>query len=106
MSARRRLQLLQWSLCGHVERRQLDRHRARSGCASLVEPVPGQQQTFELGKSMKSQKEIELNELPELGDETGIFAFAMTFDGYEAMGSFEAAANAAHQRKRESLGKR
>jgi hypothetical protein len=52
---------------------------------------------------MKSQKEIELNELPELGDETGIFAFAMTFDGYEAMGSFEAAANAAHQRKRESL---
>lgn len=52
---------------------------------------------------MKSPKKIELNDLPELGDETGIFAFAMTFDGYDAMGSFDEAAKSARQRKRESL---
>jgi hypothetical protein len=46
---------------------------------------------------------IELNELPELGDDEGIFAFAMTFDGYKAFGSFDAAAKSARQRKRESL---
>jgi hypothetical protein len=41
--------------------------------------------------------------LPALGDEAGIFAFAMTFKGYEAFGSFEGAAKAARQKKRETL---
>ncbi|GAB3385291.1 hypothetical protein [Massilia agri] len=46
---------------------------------------------------------IESSDLPDLGDEKGIFAFAMTFNGYEAFGSFDAAAKSAVQQRRESL---
>jgi hypothetical protein len=41
--------------------------------------------------------------LPPLGDAAAIFAFGMSFDGYEAFGSFEACAAAAKARKRETL---
>lgn len=52
---------------------------------------------------MKTSQIIEPDDLPALGDEAGIFAFAMTFSGYEAFGSFDAAANSARQRKRETI---
>lgn len=41
--------------------------------------------------------------LPPLGDAAAIFEFGMTFNGYEAFGSFEACAAAANARKRETL---
>ncbi len=41
--------------------------------------------------------------LPPLGDAAAIFAFGMTFNGYEAFGSFEACAAAAKARRRETL---
>jgi|JI7StandDraft_1071085.scaffolds.fasta_scaffold411761_2 hypothetical protein len=41
--------------------------------------------------------------LPPLGDAAAIFDFGMTFNGYEAFGSFEACAAAAKARKRETL---
>lgn len=46
---------------------------------------------------------IKLSDLPALWDEKGIFVFAMTFNGYEAFGSFDAAAKSADQQRRESL---
>lgn len=41
--------------------------------------------------------------LPLQDDPKAIFAFGMTFDGYEAFGSFEACAAAAKARRRETL---
>jgi hypothetical protein len=41
--------------------------------------------------------------LPPLGDPAAIFEFGMTFNGYEAFGSFEACAAAAKARKRETI---
>lgn len=44
-----------------------------------------------------------LDELPEEDDARGIFAFAMSFNGYEQFGSFEASASAARSGDRSSL---
>lgn len=41
--------------------------------------------------------------LPPHNDPEGIFAFAMTFNGYEAHGSFDACARAAKAKRRASL---
>jgi len=41
--------------------------------------------------------------LPPRDDPQAIFAFGMSFNGYEAFGSFEACAAAAKARKRETL---
>jgi hypothetical protein len=41
--------------------------------------------------------------LPPLGDAAAIFDFGMSFNGYEAFGSFEACADAAKARRRETL---
>ena len=41
--------------------------------------------------------------LPPQDDPQAIFAFAMSFNGYEAFGSFEACAAAAKARRRETL---
>jgi hypothetical protein len=46
---------------------------------------------------------ISLKHLPEPTDEKAVFEFAMSFNGYEYFGSFEAAAENARTRKRESL---
>lgn len=41
--------------------------------------------------------------LPSIDDPSAIFEFAMTFDGYQAHGSFDACAAAAKTRKRDTL---
>jgi hypothetical protein len=46
---------------------------------------------------------LTIEHLPEPTDERAVFKFAMSFDGYESFGSFEAAAENAGARKRESL---
>jgi hypothetical protein len=46
---------------------------------------------------------LSLEHLPEPTDKRAVFEFAMSFDGYEYLGSFEAAAEDACARKRESL---
>ncbi len=46
---------------------------------------------------------MNLPDLPGENDRDAIFKFAMTFNGYEHFGSFEAAADAAKSRDRSSL---
>jgi hypothetical protein len=46
---------------------------------------------------------MNLSDLPGENDRAAIFKFAMTFNGYEHFGSFEAAADAAKSRDRSSL---
>ncbi|MGC5799346.1 hypothetical protein [Sphingomonas sp. NFX23] len=46
---------------------------------------------------------MDLPDLPGENDRDAIFTFAMTFNGYEHFGSFEAAADAAKSRDRSSL---
>lgn len=46
---------------------------------------------------------MNLSELPDENDPAAVFRFAMTFDGYEHFGSFEAAADAARLGDRSSL---
>lgn len=41
--------------------------------------------------------------LPSEDDPAAIFTFAMSFNGYEEFGSFEASAEAAHQKGRRTL---
>ncbi len=41
--------------------------------------------------------------LPSCDDPAGIFAFAMTYNGYEEHGSFDACADAANAKLRETL---
>ena len=43
------------------------------------------------------------NELPDPADRNAVFEFAMSFNGYEHYGSFEAAAEAAKSGRRASL---
>ena len=46
---------------------------------------------------------MKLSELPSDGDGAAIFKFAMSFNGYEHFGSFEASAEAAKSGDRSSL---
>jgi len=46
---------------------------------------------------------MNLSDLPDENDKTAIFKFAVTFNGYEHFGSFEAAADAARLSDRSSL---
>ena len=46
---------------------------------------------------------ISLSDLPEIGDRGGILKFAQSFNGYEYHGSFEACAEVARARRRETL---
>lgn len=49
------------------------------------------------------KKEISWQDLPDPADVSGVFAFAMSFNGYEELGSFEASTSAARERRRASL---
>jgi hypothetical protein len=42
-------------------------------------------------------------EMPDPENAEAVFSFAMTFNGYEHYGSFEACAEAAHARRRDSI---
>ncbi|WP_454759080.1 hypothetical protein [Caulobacter segnis] len=42
-------------------------------------------------------------ELPSEGDRNAVFAFAMSFNGYEHYGSFEASSDAARSMRRDTL---
>ena len=46
---------------------------------------------------------MKATDLPADGDSSAIFEFAMSFDGYEHFGSFEASANAADSGDRSSI---
>ena len=46
---------------------------------------------------------LKLTDLPKEDDRLAVFAFAMTFNGYEHYGSLEASAAAAREKKRESI---
>ncbi len=46
---------------------------------------------------------LKLTDLPAAEDRQAIFAFAMTFNGYEHFGSLEASVAAAREAKRESI---
>lgn len=46
---------------------------------------------------------LSLDDLPAVDDKASIWAFAMSFNGYEEYGSFEAAAAAARERDRASV---
>lgn len=54
-------------------------------------------------KNLIPNSALSLEHLPEPADEGAVFEFAMSFDGYEFFGSFEAAAENARARKRDSL---
>jgi hypothetical protein len=54
-------------------------------------------------KNLIPNSALSLEHLPEPSDEGAVFKFAMSFDGYEFFGSFEAAAENAGARKRESI---
>jgi hypothetical protein len=47
--------------------------------------------------------EISFDQLPSPEDSAAVFAFAMTFNGYSELGSLEAAAAAAREKRRASL---
>jgi hypothetical protein len=47
--------------------------------------------------------ELSLDQLPDPDDGAAVFAFAMTFNGYEAFGSLKASSAAAREGKRASL---
>jgi len=46
---------------------------------------------------------MEMTDLPDKDDHAAIFRFAMSFNGYEEFGSFEASADAARSGDRSSL---
>ncbi|MEG8052904.1 hypothetical protein QP185_05950 [Sphingomonas aerolata] len=46
---------------------------------------------------------MRLTDLPDVNDSSAIFKFAMTFNGYEYFGSFDASADAAASGDRSSL---
>lgn len=48
-------------------------------------------------------EKLSAKKLPDPDDERAVARFAMSFDGYEHYGSFEAAAAAARRRERQSL---
>lgn len=52
---------------------------------------------------MPKEATFTLADLPSPGDKQAIFAFAMSFNGYEEYGSFEGTAAAAREQKRSSL---
>jgi hypothetical protein len=54
-------------------------------------------------KNLIPNSALSLKDLPEPTDERAVFKFAMSFDGYEFFGSFEAAAENAGARGRETL---
>jgi hypothetical protein len=54
-------------------------------------------------KNLIPDSALSLKHLPEPTDQKAVFEFAMSFNGYEYFGSFEAAADNARTRKRESL---
>src|SRR5687767_114560 len=54
-------------------------------------------------KILVADADLRAELLPAVGDRNAIFAFAMTFDGYEHFGSFEAAASNARSRPRATL---
>ncbi len=48
-------------------------------------------------------RDLRLSDLPEIGDDKTVWEFASSFNGYMHYGSFEAAASAARNSKRETL---
>jgi len=54
-------------------------------------------------KHLLPDSALSVEMLPHVGDRNAIFKFAMTFDGYEHYGSFEAAAQKARERSRSTL---
>jgi len=52
---------------------------------------------------MKEMVNLTLSNLPDPDDGPAIFAFSMSFNGYEHYGSFEVSATAARMRKRSSV---
>jgi hypothetical protein len=52
---------------------------------------------------MPQTSTLNLHDLPAVDDKAAIWAFAMSFNGYDAHGSFEAAAVAAGERTPESV---
>ena len=52
---------------------------------------------------MSGTPTLTLDDLPADDDKAAIWTFAMSFNGYEEYGSFEAAAAAARERGRESV---
>ncbi|MET3442951.1 hypothetical protein ABIC94_003740 [Variovorax paradoxus] len=54
-------------------------------------------------KNMNPTAPLALSALPDPTDRQAVFAFAMTFNGYEHFGSSEAAFAAARERRRSSL---
>lgn len=52
---------------------------------------------------MSETSTLNLHDLPAVDDKAAIWAFAMSFHGYEAYGSFEAAAVASKERSRDSV---
>jgi hypothetical protein len=54
-------------------------------------------------KKIIPNSDLSLENLPEPTDIRSVFAFAMSFDGYDHFGSFEAAIKNAQLMKRESL---
>jgi hypothetical protein len=54
-------------------------------------------------KKLIPNEQLTLDQLPDPLDRNAVFAFAMSFDGYEHFGSFEAAAQNARTRSRETL---
>ena len=54
-------------------------------------------------KPLIPNERLKLEDLPDPADQDAVFAFAMSFDGYEHFGSFEAAAQNARARSRETL---
>jgi len=49
------------------------------------------------------KKNISWQDLPDPADVSAVFAFAMSFNGYEELGSFEACTSAARERRRASI---
>jgi hypothetical protein len=54
-------------------------------------------------KNLIPNSALTLEHLPEPADEKAVFNFAMSFDGYEHFGSFDAATNNARVRPRTTL---
>jgi hypothetical protein len=52
---------------------------------------------------MSETATLKLADLPSPDDEQAVFAFAMSFNGYEEFGSLQAAATAAREQRRSSL---
>lgn len=56
-----------------------------------------------MGVAMPEASGLRLADLPAADDRRAVFAFAMTFNGYEHYGSLEASVSAAREKKRESI---